>query len=516
MSKSNVMPKRGSVFQTVKGLHPSYSVFDLSYVKTMTLDMGQLIPVACEEVVPGDIFKIGNQMVLRFQPMLAPILHEVNVYVHYFFVPYRILWDPWEAFITGGSDGQNTTPLPQWGPSAKDIGSLWDYLGYPTGVAIPSANQPMAFPKMAYAKIYNEYYRDETLQAEADLYQGNILNRNWEKDYFTSALPWQQRGIAPALPISGTTSAVWQANNFLYDVTDTTNVPPMGFANALAGHEAHFKTTQGQSAANARSFMNDNVVDLSSATTFNVADLRLAFQIQKFMERNARAGVRYTEFLRSHFGVSPRDDRLQRPEYIGGSKAPVIVSEVLQTASTDATSPQGNMAGHGISVNSSFCGKYRATEFGLIMGMLSVMPRSMYQQGIDRSWTRKTRYDFYFPEFANLSEQAITNLELYATADQATNDTIFGYQGRFDEMRTKRNMVCGQMRELFDYWHLGRKFSSSPTLSSSFIECNSTTQDLKRIFAVENEPGIICQFANLIKAWRPMPIQSNPGFIDHN
>ena len=237
MSKSNVMPKRGSVFQAVKGLHPSYSVFDLSYVKTMTLDMGQLIPVACEEVVPGDIFKIGNQMVLRFQPMLAPILHEVNVYVHYFFVPYRILWDPWEAFITGGSDGQNTTPLPQWASASRDIGSLWDYLGFPTGVTIPSVNQPMAFPKMAYAKIYNEYYRDETLQAEADLYQGNILNRNWEKDYFTSALPWQQRGIAPALPISGTTSAVWAFDqNIVYpDLSSGTAVTLNAFKNTTLG-----------------------------------------------------------------------------------------------------------------------------------------------------------------------------------------------------------------------------------------------------------------------------------------
>ena len=207
---------------------------------------------------------------------------------------------------------------------------------------------------------------------------------------------------------------------------------------------------------------NENTVDLSSASTFNVADLRLAFQIQKWMERNARAGARYTESLRAHFGVSPRDDRLQRPEYIGGSKSPVIVSEVLQTSSSDATSPQGNMAGHGVSVASTFCGKYRATEHGLIMGIMSIMPRTMYQQGMDRQWLRRSRYDFYFPEFANLSEQAILNCELYATAVEATNKAIFGYQGRYDEMRTKRNMVCGQMRSTFDYWHLGRIFQVSP------------------------------------------------------
>ena len=224
------------------------------------------------------------------------------------------------------------------------------------------------------------------------------------------------------------------------------------------------------------------------------------------------ARARYTESLQAHFGVSPRDERLQRPEYIGGSKSPVIVSEVLQTSSSDATSPQGNMAGHGVSASSTFCGKYRATEHGLIMGILSIMPRTMYQQGMDRQWLRRSRYDFYFPEFANLSEQAILNCELYATTVEATNKAIFGYQGRYDEMRTKRNMVCGQMRSTFDYWHLGRIFSSQPALNESFIQCVPD----KRIFAAPSEPGFIVQFANLIKAWRPMPIQSDPGLIDHN
>lgn len=512
----NSMRPRSSVFSKVGGLHPRYSVFDLSYVKTMTADMGILYPVMCDEVVPGDIFKIGNQMVLRFQPMLAPILHEINAYVHYFFVPYRLLWDSWEDFITGGPEGNLVPSLPTWvgDDQTATVGSLWDYFGFQT-ITANSGNHttptaaPLVFPKRAYNLVWNEYYRDETLQAEVSLDSNALQFRNWEKDYFTSSLPWQQRGQAPALPISGTTSAVWASSNF---VNDTASLPYMGFPNALVGHAARINGTQ--SLANAKAFMNDNVVDLSSATTFNVADLRLAFQIQKFLERNARAGARYTEFLRSHFGVSPRDERLQRPEYIGGSKAPVIISEVLQTGSSDATSPQGNMAGHGISVNSQFCGKYRASEFGLIIGMLSVMPRSMYQTGHDRQWLRRTKYDFYFPEFANLSEQAILNAEVYCSQNDATDKSIFGYQGRYDEMRTKRNQVCGQMRDIFDYWHLGRQFTTTPGLNSSFVECNPA--NTKRIFAVETEPGIILQFANLIKAWRPMPIQSEPGLIDHN
>ena len=416
------------------------------------------------------------------------------------FVPYRLLWSGWEDFITGGANGADASTLPLWSPGTPQTeGSLWDYLGFPTGVVPTASSAPVAFPQYAYNLIFNEYYRDENLQAES-LLTGGIKTRNWEKDYFTASLPWQQRGIAPALPISGTTKAIWPE-------VDATHTPFTLQGDMVTGpivYKPRFGDTKG--------LLEANTIDLSTASTFNVSDLRLAFQIQKWMERNARAGARYTESLRAHFGVSPRDDRLQRPEYIGGSKTPVIVSEVLQTSSTDATSPQGNMAGHGISVASTFCGKYRATEHGLIMGILSIMPRTMYQQGHDRQWLRRSRYDFYFPEFANLSEQAILNCELYATTVEATNKAIFGYQGRYDEMRTKRNMVCGQMRSTFDYWHLGRIFSSQPALNESFIQCVPD----KRIFAAPSEPGFIVQFANLIKAWRPIPIQSDPGLIDHN
>ena len=487
-----------AVFKRVAGLHPGMSVFDLSYVKLFTCDMGKLIPVMCDEVVPGDIFKIGNQSVIRMQPLVAPVLHEINAYVHYFFVPYRLLWDGWEDFITGGSDGANASTLPLWWPAlAQSEGSLWDYLGFPTGVVTTATSAPVMFPLNAYNLIFNEYYRDENLQAESPLNATGLKTRNWEKDYFTSSLPWQQRGVAPALPISGVTKAIWP------------NAVPSG---SFAMQGSYIAPNYAPFNADTKALLQANTVDLSSATTFNVSDLRLAFQIQRWMERNARAGARYTESLQAHFGVSPRDERLQRPEYIGGSKSPVIVFEVLQTSSSDATSPQGNMAGHGVSASSTFCGKYRATEHGLIMGILSIMPRTMYQQGVDRQWLRRSRYDFYFPEFANLSEQAILNCELYATTVESTNKAIFGYQGRYDEMRTKRNMVCGQMRSTFDYWHLGRIFSSQPALNESFIQCVPD----KRIFAAPSEPGFIVQFANLIKAWRPMPIQSDPGLIDHN
>ena len=500
------MSKR-NVYSQVGGLFPGRTAFDLSYEKKFTCDMAQLIPVMCDEVVPGDIFQIGAQAVIRFQPLVAPILHEVNMYVHYFFVPYRLLWDDWEDFISGGVDGDFADPIPEWEPTDTTVGSLWDFFGFPTGVD-PDGAYPIDFPRRAYNFVWNEYYRDETLQTEVALTNETILNRDWEKDYFTSSLPWQQRGVAPALPISGTTSAVWPNASI---VAGGAMGGTLSFS-SVADNKLYVNNADPDYLANAKAFFGLNTVDLSSASTFDIADLRLAFQIQKWMERNARAGARYTEFLRSHFGVSPRDERLQRPEYIGGCKAPVIISEVLQTSSTDATSAQGNLAGHGLTVANQYCGKYHAEEFGLIIGIMSVMPRSAYSQGIDRQWLRRTKYDFYFPEFANLSEQAIINAEIYATGVLADNQNIFGYQGRYDEMRTKNNLIVSQMRSTFDYWHLGRQFSSAPSLNASFVSCVPR----KDIFAVPAEPGLIVNFGNVVKAIRPLPYMSNPGLIDHN
>ena len=494
------------VFSRVAGLRPGRSVFDLSYDKKLTCDMGQLIPIMCDEMVPGDTFTVGNDIVMRFQPLVAPIMHEVNNYVHYFFVPTRILWDDWEDFISGGVEGDFSGELPRWNPTNTTVGSLWDYFGFPTTIT-PVGALPLDFPRRAYNRIYNEYYRDETLIDEVAEDQETILNRCWEKDYFTSALPWQQRGIAPALPIAGTAVALWADSAFGLKTSGYDPITVSSFAS-----DSKFYTPLASEKANLKAVLNSNTVDLSQASTFNVSDLRLAFQVQKWLERNARAGARYTEFLTSHFGVSPRDERLQRPEYLGGSKSPCIISEVLQTSSSDSTSAQGNLAGHGISVDRTFACKYTAQEFGYIIGIMSVMPRSAYQQGIDRQWLRRTKYDFFFPEFANLSEQAIETAEIYATAVEADNTKIFGYQGRYDEMRVKRNMVCGLMRSTFDYWHLGRKFATEPALNASFVTC---TPD-KRIFAVQDEPGLIVNVGNRIKAVRPMPIQSNPGLIDHN
>jgi len=490
-----------NVFQTVQTARPRRSVFDLSYEKKMTGLMGKLYPIMCEECVPGDKWSIANRAVVRFQPLVAPMMHEVNMFVHYFFVPYRLLWSGWEDFITGGTEGDDVQVLPRWTISTAEIaGSLWDYLGFP--LVVPLGAMPIDFPRSAYNTIWNEYYRNQNLQEPVTLTNGQILRRGWEKDYFTSALPWQQRGQSPALPYGGSAKAVWPA-------VDTNMTGNMLYGSALNNAPGSVAT---------KTALESNTVDLGSSL-FDISDLRLAVQIQRFLERNARAGARYVEFLKAHFQVSYNDSRLQRPEYIGGTRTPIQISEVLQTSATSSftgqmESPQGNLAGHGIGVSNGFAGTYFCEEFGLIMGILSIMPRTAYQDGINRQWLRETRYDFYFPEFANLSEQAILNAEICATGVEAENKDIFGYQGRYDEMRIKNSMTVAGMRDTFDYWHLGRKFDTAnpPQLDYTFILCAPGN----RVFAVQDEDTMIINFGNILRAVRPLPQLAEPGWMDHN
>lgn len=529
-------------FTRVKALKPPRSVFDGSYEKKFDCDMGECIPVCLEEMVPGDTFKVGNEIVIRFQPLNSPILHEVNAYVHYFFVPTRLIFDKWEDFITGGEDGNDTTVLPRFYKNGGSISpytaaqlvgqySLYDYFGMPllannampggdAGVGVAGFEfRPLAFPWRCYNLCWNEYYRDETLQNEVDLDQPLVLHRNWSKDYFTSALPWQQRGSAPALPISGTLPVSFDGSS---DGSIFEGVAVASYGGKITGSSSGltYASYRGNGSYNTPDGSVTASVDISNAATFDVADLRLAFQVQKWMERNMRSGVRYTEFLHSHFAVSPRDDRLQRPEYLGGSKSPIIVSEVVQT-SENGTTPQGTLKGKAITADRNFVCSYTAKEFGYLIGIMSVLPKPSYQQGVDRKWLRSSRYDFYFPEFAHLSEQAVTTEEIYALKDRSSesgisNDTIFGYQARYNEMRMNQNKVCGSLRNTLDYWHLGRQFATVPQLNSDFITCNATNDDLKRIFAVQNVPGMIVNFANIITMIRPLPKFGEPGLIDHN
>lgn len=526
---------------SVNSIRPPKSLHDLSYTKTFTCDMGEAIPVMCDEVVPGDVFSIGNEMVIRFQPLVAPILHEINAYVHYFFVPYRLLWEFWEDFITGGKDGDFVAQIPTVTSVASNedgiantaecgTGYLWDYFGFP----LVEGLKVNAFPFRAYNLVYNEYYRDPNLmlplaldgdynEEEPKYGYGQPKRRCWEKDYFTSSLPWQQRGLSPSLPLSGTGSAIWDNSRFCTgDMIGDINLRfhPKGES---------FETNQFSNLATLenidkfKELMNSNKIDMSTVGTFDVNDLRMAFQVQRWLEGQARGGARYTETLRMHFSVSPTDERLQRPEYIGGSKSPIIVSEVLQTSGSNIngqSTPQGNLAGHALTADFNHVAKYRVKEYGLILGILSVMPRLSYNsQGINRQWLRTNKYDYYWPEFANLSEQAIYEAEIFATptnnshifSDSLEKDDFLGYQGRYDEMRTKNNMVCGEMRDELSYWHLAQNYYAAPKLNNTFVECRPS----KRIFAVQNRDGLVVQFGNSIKALRPIPITSTPGLVDH-
>lgn len=519
-----------SIFELTKNPFPHRSVFNLSFEKLFTCKFGQLIPVMCEEVVPGDYWEIGNNTVIRFMPLVAPLMSQIEMTIYYFFVPNRLLWNvdkthSWEAFITGGEDGSLTPTLPVWAPTNTALGSLWDYLGLPVGVD-PVGMRPVDFIRGGYNLIYNTHFRDENLIAEVALTNENILKAAYKKDYFTSALPWQQRGTAPALPISGSVNAVFPGA-----VTGSIAYPAVssGSAFAMQGDQnspfGPFNTNTKNLLERGvpsipKATMDNNQVNLAGATTFDISYLRLVTQTQRWLERNARSGVRYTEFLKAHFGVAPRDERLQRPEYIGGTKCPVIFSEVLQTSATGVTggsTAQGTMAGHGLAVSRGFCGKYHAQEYGFIYGIMTIRPQQLYCQGVDRQYFKTTKLDYYFPEFAHLSEQAVLRGELYATANSGENLTIFGYQGRFNELRAKQNKLAGQMRPTgsapFTSYSTGRFLGSAPLLNQSFIEVDDA--DSNRIFAVTSGDKLIVNCGNLIKCARPMPFEPDPGFMDH-
>lgn len=503
-------------FEYVKGRKPNRSLFDLSHAKGFDCRSGELIPVCAIDCVPGDTHKIGYDTVVRLTPTVAPIYADMSVRTDYFFVPYRLLWDDWEDFISGNDLDDSTSDdglvIPKWaniGNTAKY--SLWDYCGFPVDATFNNDDtcQPVAFPQRAYVEIYNNWYRDENLQTEVAVGNTLILNCNWEKDYFTSALPFQQKGVAPAVPIAGATSAEW-SNTTIAQTTIGASHDSLNFLNTGNNATAYVNSTQAET--NAESFFNANTVNLDDATGPSVSEIRLSFAIQRWMELNARAGTRYTEYIQAHFGTSPKDERLQRPEWVGGARQSIVVSEIVQTSET-GTSPQGTLAGHGLSADSHHIGSYYCEEHGILMGIMRIQPRITYHaQGIDRNWIKNTKFDYFSPEFANIAEQGIYNAELYQQ-DDSLDSEIFGYQGRWNEMRTQNDKMVGSFRDTLDYWHLGRKFSSLPTLNSTFV----TQENDNNIFQTDSpaDRNYIVYHKNNIISARPLPAVSDPGYIDH-
>lgn len=513
-----------SVYSHVGGLHPKRSAFNTSFSTLFNCDMGQLIPIYYEECIPGDFHDISVEHVVRFQPLTAPILHEIYARTMFFFVAFRNLMNretvedlgdtgEWEDFITGGRDGLDTTELPLWKPPVGGYGkySLWDYFGFPLNVVPTKDSLPHRLCLRAYNESYNEYIRDQNLQDPVSLDDDTVKNICWSKDRFTTALYDTQRGSPVAIPFDGLGKAEWSGLTFggspgisgnAYIVTDGVNDVPFPY--------------QGDNIApRLQGLLNGNTIDLSEAGGIGISDLRRVVQLQKLLERNMRVGSRYTEQLEGRFGVKPQDFRLQRPEFIGATRTPVIISEVLNTTGT-ADRPQGDLAGHGITAAKTRIGKYHAKEHGCIIGLMVVQPVPVYNLGINKKFQRRTRFDFPTPELVNLSEIAVKNSELVVTGT-ARDDEIFGYQGIYDEMRINESRVCGDLRngEPFEHWSLARDDydkDNPPSLNENFVKCVPT----KRIFEVQNEPGLIVHCASLVRSVRPLPLIAQPGLVDHH
>lgn len=489
------MPK---IFDREQVRKPKMSAFDLSREQKLSCEMGTLVPTYLEEVVPGDQFQVNSEIMMRLAPMISPVMHRVNVYMHYFFVPNRLTWNQWEDFITGGKDGTTEPTFPA--VSLRDVQEtkLHDYLGLPT---IPdtaaAADAVSELPFRAYQLIWNEYYRDETLQDEIDIHAltdtelQTLRKRCWEKDYFTSALPFTQRGPEVTAPVRP-----WdEARVFQSTSGDKPTIP-----------DTIGQITDQGDYTGIRSDTNDQTLGLDTVEGIDINDLRRSTALQRWLEKQARGGYRYIETILNHFAQRVPDHRLQRPEYLGGGRQPVVISEVLNTTGT-TEAPQGDMAGHGISVGNKNRFRHTFQEHGYVLGIMSTIPRTAYQQGMMRHWLRRDKESYYWPEFAHLGEQPVRNKELFMDPAAATwNDEIFGYQQRYAEYKYGCSSVHGDFRDSLDFWHMGRIFSGQPALNETFVQSDPTN----RIFAVSSGDHLWIQIFHNVKARRPMPYFSNP------
>ena len=512
------------------------SRFNVQTSHKTTFDAGHLVPIYVDEVLPGDTFSLSCTAFGRMATPIFPIMDNLHMDTFFFFVPFRLVWTNFKAFMgeqkTPGAPTDYLVPQCLSPAGGWPIGSLGDYFGLPTAGQVAAGKQisHSALPLRAYNLIYNEWFRDENLcQATTlltddgpDLAGHYLLRKRGKRhDYFTSCLPWPQKGPAISLPLGGEAPVMYRGAGTNGGVINNKYV--RGFAPSggnLGQFMSQYSNTPMGSTTNTPIDMNFGMyADLSQATAATINAIRTAFQVQKLLERDARGGTRYTEIIRSHFGVVSPDARLQRPEYLGGSSVPVNIAPVAQTSASaisGSATPQGNLSAIGTLLSKSgFTQSF--TEHGIIIGLANVRADLNYQQGMRRLWSRRTRYDFYFPAFANLGEQAVLSKEIYCTGDPADED-VFGYQERWAEYRYHPSLITGRFRSTaastLDSWHLAQKFSSRPLLNETFISEDPPISRVSAVNTALTNQFIFDSFFN-IKMARPMPMYSVPGSIDH-